>query len=469
MLRRRREITAVEYPNLLHLLPLPDNINIEKLADGSIMTDTCHSTRSANKKVSALVDGKTHNLPCCNHLINVHVKNVLEALTDFIRAHYGDSLDKIAPDLRVSPGFISFARAFDKMFSLCANYPKGWGEIFREWMKENHTGELLFCVERAASGGRQDVASMAALAMYWNRNFCVEFLEEMMVYCGKQDNILAGNLWSLLASTEIISVACLWSIFHLSIIMPTRWLLANTHMLADDNWGYISLRRMLDKLKDDLKQIIAMPELIHDETFMMGMMDEFRHQLPDFDAYVTEQFEHRQTCLFNSSTKVRKLKELCRELFHPSDQDNKESTALLEDLAVVAAEAWIGELVDPTKGTWQFMSDSEGEYSYEHSSDTLKEAMLGVVAVNDLAESSFAGVTAQVEVYGRIGMANAAAISDMARNGFLSRPSCNQDLESGEGRGLFHGLREGLKITAVMAAVDMAPQTRESNNAALDL
>ena len=83
--------------------------------------------------------------------------------------------------------------------------------------------------------------------------------------------------------------------------------------------------------------------------------------------------------------------------------------------------------------------------------------MLGVVAVNDLAESSFAGVTAQVEVYGRIGMANAAAISDMARNGFLSRPSCNQDLESVEGRRLFHGLREGLKITAVMAAVDMVP------------
>ena len=185
MLRRWREITAVEYPNLLHILPLPDNINIEKLADGSIMTDTCHSAHSANKKVSALVDGKTHNLLCYNHLRNVHVKNVLEALTDFIRAHYGDSLDEIAPDLRVSPGFISFARAFDKMFSLCANYPKGWGEIFRQWMKENHTGELLFCVERAASGGRQDVASMAALAMYWNRNFCVEFLEEMMVYCGK--------------------------------------------------------------------------------------------------------------------------------------------------------------------------------------------------------------------------------------------------------------------------------------------
>ena len=82
---------------------------------------------------------------------------------------------------------------------------------------------------------------------------------------------------------------------------------------------------------------------------------------------------------------------------------------MLGELGAVAAEAWITELIDPTKATWQFMSDSEGEYSYEHSTDELKEALMNMVAVNDLAES-----TAQVQVCGRIGMANAAAVSDMA-------------------------------------------------------
>ena len=43
------------------------------------------------------------------------------------------------------------------------------------------------------------------------------------------------------------------------------------------------------------------------------------------------------------------------------------------------------------------------------------------MASNDLAESSFAGVTAQVQCSGRIGMSAAAAVSDVGRNGLLSR------------------------------------------------
>ena len=49
------------------------------------------------------------------------------------------------------------------------------------------------------------------------------------------------------------------------------------------------------------------------------------------------------------------------------------------------------------------------------------------MAVDDIAESSFAGVTAQLQVFGRIGMASAAAISDMDRNGFLEQPTTNKE------------------------------------------
>jgi hypothetical protein len=41
---------------------------------------------------------------------------------------------------------------------------------------------------------------------------------------------------------------------------------------------------------------------------------------------------------------------------------------------------------------------------------------MGKMAVNDRAESSFAGVTAQIQDYGRIGLANSAAIRDMGCN-----------------------------------------------------
>ena len=85
-------------------------------------------------------------------------------------------------NLEFFPDLISFACAVDKELSFCANYPKGHGALFLAWMKDNHPGELLLHVERAAKGGRMDVASMAALAIYWNRNYYVEFLEEMLTY-----------------------------------------------------------------------------------------------------------------------------------------------------------------------------------------------------------------------------------------------------------------------------------------------
>ena len=76
--------------------------------------------------------------------------------------------------------------------------------------------------------------------------------------------------------------------------------------------------------------------------------------------------------------------------------------------------------------------------------------MLRQWASNDLAESSFAGATAQVQCYGRIGMSNAAAVSNVARNGLLNRYSTKKQMIHGttstkkkqkdKKRGLYHGL-----------------------------
>ena len=94
-------------------------------------------------------------------------------------------LTNVAPELCVSPGFMSLDSAFEKMFSFCANYPKVIGKVFCQWMIDNHSGELLFHAERATSGGCQDAASIYAVEIFWNRNYCVEFLDEMISYCGK--------------------------------------------------------------------------------------------------------------------------------------------------------------------------------------------------------------------------------------------------------------------------------------------
>ena len=97
---------------------------------------------------------------------------MLDVIRNYVSTVIKENLEEIAPELRVSPHFENMCRDFDKESSLCANYPKGWGYNFRQWTKENHSGELLFHVERACKG-RMDVMSMASMEIYWNRNYCI--------------------------------------------------------------------------------------------------------------------------------------------------------------------------------------------------------------------------------------------------------------------------------------------------------
>ena len=89
------------------------------------------------------------------------------------------------------------------------------------------------------------------------------------------------------------------------------------------------------------------------------------------------------------------------------------------------------------------------------------------MASNDISESSFAEVTAQVQCYGQIYMCSPDAVSNAARNGFLDRPTTKNQME-GHQQGLFHGLPDELQITLVMVDMEDAPENRQSNNNSLN-
>ena len=140
---------------------------------------------------------------------------------------------------------------------------------------------------------------------------------------------------------------------------------------------------------------------------------------------------------------------------------------MIEDLGVVVATRWVQELMEPKKATYPLMSESGADYSWDGFSDDLKEALLEFMAVNDLVESSLAGVTAQLQVFTRIGMISADAISDIARNGFLDQPTTNKDM-SDKKQVCFMIFQRFFQITAIMCAVQEAPVTRQSNIDAMD-
>ena len=98
------------------------------------------------------------------------------------------------------------------------------------------------------------------------------------------------------------------------------------------------------------------------------------------------------------------MKKLVEELFAAQDQNNKYSNPMLETLGMISLKAIIKELEDKTKANYKYLSLSRSEYSWEHCPETTKKAMLGKMVTNDLAESSFSGVTPQVQTYGRTPM-----------------------------------------------------------------
>ena len=111
-----------------------------------------------------------------------------------------DSLGKIVGSLRVSTMFMTIARAYDKEFNLAMNYPKGHGDFFAEWMKENYPGELLFHVE-STHGSCQDIMFTTALAIAMNRSFNIEFLDYCLRMSDKtnKEHVLQRNLFVVLS------------------------------------------------------------------------------------------------------------------------------------------------------------------------------------------------------------------------------------------------------------------------------
>ena len=114
---------------------------------------------------------------------------------------------------------------------------------------------------------------------------------------------------------------------------------------------------------------------------------------------------------------------MLKELFTTVEQENKDITPILDNLAVIAAERWIEELLYPTKVTYILMSEYCGAYSWDVASDELKKSLFGLMAANNLAEIEFRGLTTKHEVFGRIGLANTAAVSNMHWNGYLKWPN----------------------------------------------
>ena len=97
----------------------------------------------------------------------------------FLRVVVSESLENIPPELWATCFYSAIARAWDKFFSLCANYHKGQGEHFAMWLRVNKPGIALYHTV-GVQGLRHDLCLMAALAIYMNRYVCFGYASYLL-------------------------------------------------------------------------------------------------------------------------------------------------------------------------------------------------------------------------------------------------------------------------------------------------
>ena len=154
----------------------------------------------------------------------------------------------------MSPDLAHVIRAFHKEISITANYPKGHGKQFRTWMMKRYPNEFLMNTNRA-TGNRQDIITMGAGPIYWNRKLNVKLLDDVLRVKGAS-NILQEFLFTVLSSLEMIANSRFFSILHLSICLPFRRLAGYTHKLAHRNWGPRSMGRSIDLIYHACEYIV---------------------------------------------------------------------------------------------------------------------------------------------------------------------------------------------------------------------
>ena len=178
-LLRLHEVMDKRFPGNTHSIPLPVQIDIQKLGHGGVITtDTCNQAQKV-RRILCKLDVGALDYDCMNHLRNVWFDSMEKTLTKELNLYLRTSLDEIDPKLRVSTSMSALIRAVDKEFSLSANYPKGHGKLFLEWIREHYPGVLLLHVERAA-GSRQDICTKGSMAVYMNYQYYIEFLDMML-------------------------------------------------------------------------------------------------------------------------------------------------------------------------------------------------------------------------------------------------------------------------------------------------
>lgn len=492
LLRDWRTKTTEMYPNrpeLIELIPDPALIDVTRFVGVMIEHDSCNTARkfgslfceSIREAIGERITEANVNMmvlegDCHNHLRNVWFEHIDSDWGSLLEDHLKADLAIIPTHLRVSCRLSEILIQCDKEYNFSANYPKGHGDEFHDWLKRYHPDKHRLPIIRVSGGNRQDSSFEGALPLY-------DGLDEMLAFTNEclqsSSNKLQRCLMITLGSVEVIAQLRVASIMYLSVIVPLRWLAGNTHKLAHRNWGERSMGKALDLLHESFVKIRSDPSLLLKEPFIMNIFKPLYAQLPELKEYLNYYREEKvgnTVGSFNEEDRVLAIDQAISEVFYPTKVRNRETTPFCHILAERAATTLLVELEDPKKATHMYLSSVSGKRSQAVITRAEERATFGMRSNNDPSEGSFATLTDVLQMGGRISLASAAAIGQARYNKDMYRDiaklvsgkrSKKVAVEGAEPLGLFHTIPEELCTSLVAMAKSRGKRTRSKFNADL--
>ena len=231
---------------------------------------------------------------CWNHLRNVWFSAVVKELSSHLDQVLQNDLNEIHPMLRATTDSNSIFRAIEKFFGETANYAKGSGSMYYDYMRTYNPNAYNYQITRALGGTRQDVGSEGSMAVFMNLPYFLQFLD-WRLSSGSGDSILMKNLFIILQSVEMIALFRVLAILHVAICIPTRWLAGKTQELAEFQFGVRNMGRIpVNLMEDTFEEIANDGERLLDKQFTMNIFEPIVNQVDPFAEYLEYIFEKKR-------------------------------------------------------------------------------------------------------------------------------------------------------------------------------
>lgn len=315
-------------------------------------------------------------------------------------------------------------------------------------------------------GCAQDLDYDAAIPLYVDRKYFVEFLHER-VFAPRHKNVLEDFLYVTFRAVQYVAMTRANAIIDILISRPLRWLSGKSRELT--NWSPFSMGRALDVVEQFFAQAQHNGRLFLDPS--LDLFKEIADEQPLFDEWRKYSFEHDTRLSPDGSTKFLVYKLARDELLNPQDPTNIASTLKTIEYLEVQCVAGLRKIHDPNLALRDKLTSQGGDNCFSNR-ELAHVQTIGCNATNDtLAESVFGTYDMILRRCQGISVEAASGVSQAIRSKFLSygdhvehRKECTKKKED-DSVGWMHRLPECEQQALVELARTTVKELRDVDRA----